>query len=266
MTLVYNYAKLSIVNRQNRSIINKLLRDWPRNTIVVYAWFKNQGVYRQLADTYVKSGWIERVGQGAFKRMGESVDWSSGIYALQTQLNMSVHPGGKTALQLHGSAHYLPANLKQSKIALFGLKNEKLPAWFKSYKWEVEIRYTMTGLFGKSVSLGVTTYNVDNHNINISSAERAVLELCYDIPIKESFDELNYIMAGLTTFRPRLVQELLEKCCSIKAKRLFMYLAEKHNHAWVKRVNLERVNFGKGKRSFCRKGHYDSKYKIVVPK
>ncbi len=254
------------MDRQNGSIINNLLRSWPKNTVAVSTWLDEQGVYRQLAGTYVKSGWIERLGQGAFKRVGENVDWSGGLYTLQTQLNMSVHPAGKTALQLQGNAHYLPARLKQSKIVLFGSKNEKLPKWFKSYKWEVAVRYVMTGLFGKDKGLGLTTYNSGNYEIKISSSERAAIELCYDVPIRESFDELDQIMSGLTTLRQQIVQELLEKCGSVKAKRLFMYLAEKHNHAWVKKLNLEKVNFGTGKRSLCNNGHYNSKYKIVVPK
>ena len=254
------------MSRQNRSIINNLLQNWPKNTVSVYAGLEKQGVYRQLADTYVKSGWIERIGQGAFKRAGESVKWDGGLYALQSQLNMSVHPAGKTALQLQGNAYYLPASLKQSKIVLFGSKNEKLPAWFKSHKWEAEIRYVMTGLFGKDIFLGLTTYNAGNYDIKISSSERAALEFCYDVPIRESFDELNHIMSGLTTLRPRVVQDLLEKCGSVKAKRLFMYLAQKHNHTWANKINLKKVSFGTGKRSICKNGHYDSKYKIVVQK
>lgn len=254
------------MDRQNRSIINNLLRNWPKNTVAVYAGLERQGVYRQLASTYVKSGWIERIGQGAFKRAGENVGWSGGLYALQTQLNMSVHPAGKTAFQLQGNAHYLPANLKQSKIVLFGSKNKKLPAWFKGHKWEVAIRYVMTDLFGKDMPLGLTTYNTGNYDIRISSPEKAALEFCYDVPIRESFDELDHIMSGLVTLRPLMVQDLLEKCGSVKAKRLFMYLAEKHNHTWVNKLNLEKVSFGTGKRSLCKNGHYDSKYKIVVPK
>lgn len=266
MTIVYNCAKLTIMGRQNRSIINNLLRSWPKNTVAVYAWLDGQGVYRQLAGTYVKSRWIERVGQGAFKRAGGDLEWSGGLYALQTQLGMSVHPAGKTALQLQGNAHYLPASLKQAKIVLFGSKKEKLPAWFKNYKWGIDIRYVMTGLFEKDIALGLTTYNTGNYEIKISSPERAALEFCYDVPIRESFDELDQIMSGLITLRPRMVQELLEKCGSIKAKRLFMYLAEKHDHTWVNKLELERVDFGTGKRSLCNNGHYDSRYKIVVPK
>ena len=254
------------MDRQNRSILNNLLRSWSKNTVAVSSWLDRQGVYRQLAGTYVKSGWIERIGQGAFKRAGENVDWSGGLYALQTQLNMSVHPAGKTALQLQGSAHYLPASFKQAKVVLFGSKNEKLPAWFKSYEWEVNIRYAMTGLFGDDAGLGLTTYSFGNYEIKVSAPEKAAIELCYDVPIRESFDELDQIMAGLTTLRPSMVQDLLEKCGSVKTKRLFMYLAEKHNHAWVKKLDLEKVNFGTGKRSLFSNGHYDNKYKIVVPK
>ena len=250
----------------NRSIINNLLREWPKNTVAVYAWLGGHGVYRQLAGTYIKSGWIERIGQGAFKRAGENVDWSGGLYALQSQLGMSVHPAGKTALQLQGNAHYLPASLKQEKIVLFGSKNEKLPTWFKGCKWGVDVRYAMTGLFEKAPALGLTVYNTGNYEIKVSSPERAALELCYDVPIRESFDELDQIMSGLTTLRPRITQELLEKCGSIKAKRIFMYLAEKHDHAWVDRLDTKRVDFGTGKRALCHSGRYDSKYKIIVPR
>ena len=45
--------------------------------------------------------------------------------------------------------------------------------------------------------------------------------------MRESFDELDHIMSGLATLRPRMVQDLLEKRGSVKAKRLFMYLDEK---------------------------------------
>lgn len=255
-----------IMDRQKRNIINNLLKEWPKGTIAVHPWLIKQGVYRQLADVYVKGGWLERIGQGAFKRAGEKVDWIGGVYALQTQLDASVHPAGKAALQLHGNAHYVPADFKQSKIVLFGVLNEKLPAWFNKYLWGVEIRYVMTGLFGNDKPLGLTSYNAGDYDIKISSPERAALEFCYDVPSDESFDELSHIISGLTTLRPPILQDLLERCRSIKAKRLFMYLAEKHQHSWVNRLDLTRVDFGRGKRSICKGGRYDSKYKIVVPK
>ena len=254
------------MSRQNGSIINHLLKNWPKSTVAVYSWLKGKGVYRQLAETYFRGGWIERVGQGAFKRAGENIEWTGGLYTLQTQLGMSVHPAGRTALELQGLAHYLPASLKQQRVVLFGSEKQKLPAWFKNYNWGTNLRYVMTGLFTAYIIQGLTKYNTGYYEITISSPERAALEFCYDVPIRESFDELDQIMSGLTTLRPRMLQELLEACTSIKAKRLFMYLAEKHAHVWVGKLDPGKIDFGIGKRSLCVGGHYDSKYKIVVPK
>jgi len=71
-------------------------------------------------------------------------------------------------------------------------------------------------LFGEVGSLGLTIYNTGNYDIKISSPERAVLEFCYDVPSRESFDELDHIISGLTMLCPRVLQELMEKCCSVR--------------------------------------------------
>jgi len=44
-----------------------------------------------------------------------------------------------------------------------------------------------------------------------------------------------------------------------------MLLAENCKHAWVKKVNLSKVDFGKGKRALIKGGRFDSKYNITVP-
>lgn len=253
---------MSIMDSQNRSKINSLLMRWPKGTIATYDWLSTQDVYRQLADIYVNSGWIERVGRGAFKRSGDEVNWMGAVYAMQTQLNLTIHPAGKTALQMQGYAHYLPVGRVVSN--LFGCAGEKLPAWFKSFS--SNMRYTMTNLFGEDKSLGLTDFKAGEYSIKLSTPERAMLEVCYDVPDKESFEEAEQLMEGLTTLRPDLVQELLEQCNSVKTKRLFMYFAEEQNHAWIKRLNLSKVDFGSGKRSFFEGGEYNQKYKIVVPK
>jgi len=72
-------------------------------------------------------------------------------------------------------------------------------------------------------------------------------------------------MEGLTTLRARLVQVLLVQCTSVKVKRLFMVAAESCRHAWVKKLDLSKVEFGKGKRMLVRGGRLDSKYHITVP-
>lgn len=273
--------------------------NWPKGTIATYDWLEGQGVYRQLADTYVNSGWLERVGRGAFKRAGEEVNWTGALYAMQTQLKLSLHAAGKTALQLQGYAHYLPLGFasragaasgtkhasvsgsasgarsasvsragseSEAAVILFCNSNEKLPAWFKQYQWQIKVRFTATNLFGDKNSPGLTGFDEGDYSIKISSAERAMLEVCYAVPDKESFEEAGHLMEGLTTLRPNLVQELLEKCSSVKTKRLFMYFAEEYSHAWLKKLHLSKVDFGKGNRSLCTDGQYNKKYQLVVPR
>ena len=84
----------------------------------------------------------------------------------------------------------------------------------------------------------------------------------------EKFDlvECHELMENLNDLRPIIVQDLLEVCTSIKVKRLFLFMAEKHNHKWYKHLNLSTVDLGKGKRSLVKEGIYVSKYQITVPK
>ena len=74
------------------------------------------------------------------------------------------------------------------------------------------------------------------------------------------------MMEGLNNLRPNLVQQLLEACQSVKVKRLFLYMAEKSGHDWVKYLNLEKINMGSGKRSIVKNGVYVSKYQIIISK
>mgnify|MGYP001584397915 FL=1 len=98
----------------------------------------------------------------------------------------------------------------------------------------------------------------------MSAPERAALELVDLVPKEQSFSEARLLMEGLTTLRPELVQELLEACRSVKAKRLFLFLAEEANHAWFKELNTSKLDLGKGNRSIVKGGQLDQKYQITV--
>lgn len=103
-------------------------------------------------------------------------------------------------------------------------------------------------------------------DITISTPERAALEMLHLIPVEQGFDEALQIMKSLTTLRPDLLQKLLEKCRSIKVKRLFMYMSEKENHFWFNELNPVRIDLGSGKRMVIKTGHFDKKYLITVPR
>lgn len=247
---------------QKTQKITQLIKDWNKGTILTSSFLEKNGYNSNLINCYKSSGWVESVGRGAYKLAGDKVDWYGAIFALQTQLGFSTHPGGKTALELQGYAHYLAEKLPA--IYLFGRREERLPRWFLDYDWETEIRHAPTKLFSKPIPQSLTEYSHKEFSIQISSPERSALEMLYHVPKYQGFAEASLLMENLTTLRPQLVQQLLEQCNSIKVKRLFLYLAEKHDHEWFNQLKLNKVNLGSGKRVVMKNGKLDKKYQITV--
>ncbi len=70
---------------------------------------------------------------------------------------------------------------------------------------------------------------------------------------------------GLRSLSPRRLQTLLNDCKSVKVKRLFFWLAERHQHAWLKHIDKSKVNLGRGKRMLVKGGRLDTKYLITIP-
>jgi hypothetical protein len=246
------------------SKINQLLKAWPSGTVAVLPWLEKQGVYQQLVHEYEKTSWVRTIGRGAYAREGDKPEWTGGLYAIQEQMGFAVHAGGKTALQMQGYAHFLPMG-KGAAISLFGPPGVKLPRWFKQYRWGSKIRYAATNLFAGKIDQGLTKRDMGTYAIRISTPERAIMELLYGVPGEESYEEAVLLMQGLTTLRPRLVQALLEHCVSVKVKRLFMVIAESCQHPWVKKLDVSKIDFGKGKRMLVKGGRLDPKYNITVP-
>lgn len=74
------------------------------------------------------------------------------------------------------------------------------------------------------------------------------------------------LIGGINNARPDQVQKLLEKCRSVKVKRLFLYMAEKAGHSWFSYLKSDRIDLGSGKRSIVKGGIFNNQYKITVPK
>ncbi|MBI4209598.1 MAG: type IV toxin-antitoxin system AbiEi family antitoxin [Deltaproteobacteria bacterium] len=248
---------------RNKNKLNQLLQKISQQCVVTQPWLSKNGIYRQLADVYYRSGWLEKIGRGAFARVSDDVSWTGGLCAIQQQMGLPIHVGGKTALQRQGLAHFLP--LKEGDVTLFGAPCVKLPRWFIMYNWGTDIHYVALRLFDPNIRRGFTTEDLGTYTITISSPERAIMEVLHFVPEDESFETARLLMEGLTTLRPKLVQTLLEKCRSVKVARLFMFLAEECKHEWVNQLDLNQVNFGKGKRVIVKGGRLDPIYNITVP-
>lgn len=141
-----------------------------------------------------------------------------------------------------------------------------MPTWFKGDRLGVEIALIRTNLFPVVSELGLSEFKEKDLTLKISTPERAAMEMLHLVPGKVGFDEAFLIMENLATLRSEMVQRLLVTCRSVKVKRLFMFMAEKHGHSWVSELDISSVDLGKGKRMIVSQGHFDTKYRITVPR
>jgi hypothetical protein len=250
------------VSTQNESKITKLLDRHRPGTVLLASWMEGIGISRDLQKRYRRSGWLESVGTGAFKRPSEDVTWHGGLYALQAEAELPIHAGAMTALAMQGLAHY--ARLGTDRVFLFSPPKTILPAWFKNYDWGVLIKHVRTSVVPGA--MGFTEHDEKTFSINISAPERAILECLHLVPEELDLMECFQVMEGLANLRPKLVQQLLAASTSIKAKRLFLFLAEKANHQWFTLVDTSKLDLGKGHRRLAQGGVYVAKYGLTVPK
>ena len=230
--------------------------------VITSSWLRSRGIDKRLADSYVKNGWFERLARGLFKRSGDHVDWPGVVQALQRD-GINLHPGGKTSLALQGYGHYIKMG-DSEKLVFWKTPETRLPVWISEVLAENSYHITSVRLFQKEQD-ALKEITVDNIPLQTSVPERAILEYLYDVPQMEGFDEAWHVMGGLTSLRPSLLQQLLVDCRSVKVKRLFMYLAERHNHLWLNRLDTSKIYFGSGKRVLVKDGKLNKKYGITVP-
>ena len=242
--------------------INMALQSWPSGTVGLSVWLEQMGISRQLQRHYQTTGWLESIGYGAFKRAGDSLDWPGGLYAIQKQALMAIHVGARTALSLQGQAHYLELNAQV--VQLFAPHKVNLPTWFQQHDWKLQPELCHTNFL--PVRVGLIDFKSKLFTVQVSGAARALMECLYLAPKQFDIVEAYQIMEGLATLRPATVQQLLEGCRSIKVKRLFLFMAEKAGHAWVKHIDVSKIAMGHGKRSLVKGGHYVPKYEITVPR
>ena len=247
---------------ENDKKLNPLIADWPVGAVYATSWLKKSGFSDQLLNRYKKSHWLTSVGSGALKRAGDEVSYQGAVYALQKQLDSSIHVGAKTALALQGKAHYL--QLGNVTATLFGGSEAKLPRWFNKADWNVKTDYYSTSFLPPE--LGLVDLELKTFTVKISSPARAIMECLYLAPDKQDLMECYELLESLTNLRPQQVQALLEACTSVKVKRLFLFLAERAKHSWFEYLDLTKIDLGAGKRSITPNGVFNKKYQITVPK
>ncbi|MCJ7448593.1 MAG: type IV toxin-antitoxin system AbiEi family antitoxin [Bacteroidales bacterium] len=249
------------MSTNNQTKINLLLQSQPSGVVFLASWLETNGYSRDLQRRYIKSGWLRPIGRGALVRTGQNVNWLGALHAIQNQAKSKIHIGGRSALNIHGLAHYL--EMEEKKRDLFAPRGTFLPSWFINFDWGLEFILHKTDFLPDDAAL--VAVEVKNFTVMISSPTRALMECLYLAPREFNLLEAYQIMEGLTALRPVEVQFLLSKCNSVKIARLFLYLAVKARHSWVKHLDMSKVDIGKGKRSIVTDGVFIPDFQITIP-
>lgn len=275
------------MGEQKSTKINLLQDLLEEGLLAPTGWLEAQGYSRALISRYVDSGWLVSPARGVYRRPGPALKWQHVVASLQLLAGCRLHVGGRTALIQRGLGHYIRLNEPET-IFLYG--PEALPAWVN--KLDLKERFTVRSdaMFGNlrvrrnalgalvgfhndplqpkqlvDYGLQETAWGAWDWRLLYSTDERAMFELLQDVPKRESVYEADVLMQGLVSARPARVMTLLEACTSVKVKRLFLALAERHAHQWLAHLDLSRVDLGKGKRMLAPGGKLHPKYLITLP-
>ncbi|HQS84266.1 MAG: hypothetical protein B7Y25_05035 [Alphaproteobacteria bacterium 16-39-46] len=239
--------------------IQKLFFNLPAGVVLTSAYLEKMGITPQLVQKYKKSGWLERLGGGAYFRKQESISWEGALWAIQQ--NKKVFLAGKSALEIQGYEHFLSFGNRNLDIAY----EEKFasPLWLRSNPLGAAWHFSKAPL--KTVPL-LNEVMVNQISLSVSCLEQAILECCAWLPKYYTFEEVGYFMESLTSLRPEILQNLLEKGCSFKARRVFLFLAERTKHSWFRELNTSKLSLGDHKIQIQKRGIFNAKYLMTVPK
>lgn len=274
---VYKSCILNTMGDQNSGKLNQLLAELGDTRLISSRWLRAHGYSNSLVARYVSSGWLVSPVRGVYMRKGGRLQWEGVVRSLQVGEGMPLHVGGRFALSLQGHEHYLRLG-DAGTITLYG--PERSPGWLGKLPLEQRFEFLGRGAFDLpllSFAPEVSEKTLSEQGLAwhqaapgtdalvCSTPERAMLELCDGVTGATLVYEADALMQAMTTLRPQRVSLLLRHCHSIKAKRVFLALAERHRHAWLSHVSLEGVDLGRGKRALVPGGRLHQTYQITLP-
>lgn len=246
--------------------LNSLLERLPEGVAAPSHWLADQGYSRQLVRKYVQGNWLQALGRGVYARPQGAVTWEGVVLGMQRLAGLQFHVGGVSALNRQGFVHYLPLG-GESSIHLWG--RDKVPAWVRAVSLPESLCFHTARLFeddAASVGINEVSSSVRDWTLRVSGPERAVMEVLSVVDATDaSFTHAAELFAGLTSLRPGVINTLLAACASIKVKRLFLFLADRHDYPWFNKVEWRQLDLGSGKRVITKGGILDKQFMITVP-
>ena len=246
----------------------------PYGMLATKKWLAVQGLSAHAIDNAVKTETLLLLATGVYSQYSRSVSWEGVVASMQRMgktENAVVPPvvvGGLSALSLSGLSQYLSLG-RTPHIHLYA--QGKLPSWLGRLSLPVEFEgHSTSRIWPESLLLDEAfikehEWEPELPPVYFSCPEKAILELLMDLPDSMTFEHADELMQGLVNLSPRKLDALLKACKSVKAKRLFFWLAKRQNYPWFSKLNVEDYDLGSGKRVVAKGGKLDTDYLITVP-
>jgi hypothetical protein len=190
------------------------------------------GISADLAVHYVRAGWLTRLARGVFCRPNDPPALHSSLLLLQRRLE-GLHVGGKSALDWYGLRQYVA---QQPVLQLYGWAAGRLPAWFTD---RFPAEYHRKRLFDErpEALLHVGPFEQRTGAPQVSTPERALLELLSEVGVRQSLEEAGELVESTYSLRADVLRELLERCTSVKTVRLCLLLGQKGSLPWISKLD-----------------------------
>lgn len=260
------------MNGVNRQKLKTVLASVPLGALVDSKWLNRHQVADSLYHDYAQRGWLKRLAHGVYLRPSSTyspdqpLSWQVVTASMSMIMEIPFHVGAMTALHLHGHSHYAQMS-GEERVTLYA---QKLPGWLSKIKVDARFETRSLKLFSDA-ELGVERLRDTGFGFGadasfpVSSPERAILEAIDELPDGAGFDQLDMIFQGLVNLSPRKLMALLTNCRKVKVVRLFFVYADRHEHAWLKHLDKDKLNFGHGDRLLVKGGKIHPTYRITVP-
>ena len=246
----------------------------PYGMLATKKWLAEQGLSTHAIDNAVKKETLLLLATGVYSQYSRSVSWEGVVASMQRMdkaEDAAVLPavvGGLSALSLSGLSQYLSLG-NTPRIHLYAAG--KLPTWLARLSLPVEFEgHSSSKLWPVSVLADKSfikehEWEAELPPVYFSCPEKAILELLVDLPDGVTFEHADELMQGLVNLSPRKLDTLLKVCKSVKAKRIFFWLAKRQSYPWFSKLSVEDYDLGAGKRVVAKGGKLDSDYLITVP-
>ena len=226
-----------------RFSFREALAQLPRGAPLGIELLGAHGITTNRASALARSGWLMRLGRGAYGLPGDTLQRDACLAFLARQVP-GLHVAGKTALAWRGVLHNLTY---RETVVLWGEQPARLPSWLDRV---VHVRYRVAHIFDTDLptGLGLAPLAGGHPDLLVSAPERALLELLSETGSFEGLEEVRQLVESTRNLRLPLLDELLGHLIRIKVARLAARLASELELPWADLAQHHSRRLGGGRR------------------